>query len=92
MPRNTRPTSRFASLSEFFAQPEELVTVEELAAIGPWKVSQLRYWLYDADKNGLEAALIRPNPRRLYIHSARFKRWLEERTAAIRRDRDRVLA
>jgi hypothetical protein len=86
------PNPRFTSLSDFFEQPEELATVEELCALGPWKESQLRFWLYEADRNGLEAALIRPNTRRLFIHSGRFKAWLEERTAAVRRERAAALA
>lgn len=80
--------SRFTSLSDFLTQPEELITVEGLAAIGPWKQSQIRYWLYESERNGLEAALVRPNQRRLYIHSGRFKQWLADRTAAVRRERE----
>jgi hypothetical protein len=84
--------SRFTTLSDFLSQPEELATVEELAAVGPWKTSQLRFWLYEADRNGLEAALVRPNQRRLFIHSGRFKKWLDERTAAVRRERELTAA
>jgi hypothetical protein len=74
-------------LSDFLEGPEELATVEDLAALGLWKTSQLRYWLYEADRNGLEDALVRPNARRLFIHSRRFKQWLDDRTAAVRRER-----
>lgn len=88
MPNPTHVQSRFASLSEFLERPEELATVDELCAVGPWKPSQVRYWLYESERNGLEAALVRPNQRRLYFHSGRFKKWLEERTAAVRRERE----
>ena len=77
---------RFASLGEFLEKPEELATVEELCALSPWTPSQLRYWLYESERNGLEAAVVRPNQRRLYIHSGRFKQWLAERTVTVRRD------
>ena len=80
--------SRFSSLSDFLERPEELATVDELCAIGPWKASQIRYWRYESERNGLEAALVRPNQRRLYIHSGRFKQWLDDRTAAVRRERE----
>jgi hypothetical protein len=90
MPNTTRVQPRFTSLSEFLERSEELATVEELCAIGPWKPSQIRYWLYESERNGLEAALVRPNQRRLYFHSGRFKTWLETRTAAVRRERDMV--
>lgn len=88
MPDTTHTKPRFSSLSEFLAQPDELATVDELCAIGPWRPSQMRYWLYESDRNGLEAAVVRPNRRRLYIHSARFKQWLTDRTAAVRRERE----
>ena len=83
--------SRFTSLSDFLERSEELATVDELCAIGPWKLSQVRYWLYESERNGLETALVRPNQRRLYIHSGRFKQWLEDRTAEVRRDRELAL-
>jgi hypothetical protein len=89
---SSMPEKRFKTLSEFFANPDELATVHELCAIGPWKASQLRYWLYEAERNGLEAALVRPNQRRLYIHSGRFRAWLEARTAQVRRERELALA
>ena len=88
MSDNAHTTPRFSSLSEFLERPEELATVDELCAIGPWKQSQIRYWLYESERNGIEAALVRPNQRRLYFHSARFKQWLEDRTAAVRRERE----
>lgn len=84
-------TPRFATLSEFLERPEELATVDELVAIGPWKKPQIRYWLYESERNGLEEALVRPNQRRLYIHSGKFKRWLQDRTAAVRREREAEL-
>jgi hypothetical protein len=90
MPHSTTQ-SRFTSLSDFLERSEELATVDELCAIGPWKLSQVRYWLYESERNGLEAALVRPNQRRLYIHSGRFKQWLEDRTAEVRRDRELAL-
>ena len=85
-PRVQTP-SRFKTLSDFLEKQEELCTVAELCAIGPWKPSQIRYWLYESESNGFEAALIRPNARRLYIHSGRFKKWLEDRTAFVRQER-----
>jgi hypothetical protein len=89
MPSVERQSSpRFATLTDFFAYPEELCTVHELCELGPWKPSQFRYWLYESEQNGLESALVRPNQRRLYIHSGRFKKWLADRTAAVRRERE----
>jgi hypothetical protein len=88
MPQSTQTQSRFTSLSDFLERPEELATVDELSTIGPWNRSQIRYWLYESERNGLEAALVRPNQRRLYIHSGRFKQWLEDRTVAVRRERE----
>jgi hypothetical protein len=88
MPKTAHSPSRFSSLSDFLERPEELATVDELCTLGPWKASQLRYWLYG---NGLEAALVRPNQRRLYFHSGRFKKWLEDRTAAVRQEREAQL-
>lgn len=84
--------SRFTSLSDFFSQPEELATVDELAAVSPWSSPQIRWWLLKSQENGLEAALVRPNARRLYFHSGRFKQWLDDRTAAVRRERESVIA
>ena len=91
MSATTQPQPRFTSLSEFLERPEELATVDELCAIGPWKASQIRYWLYESERNGLESALVRPNARRLYFHSGRFKKWLEDRTASVRRERELAL-
>jgi len=88
MPQTTHAQLRFTTLSDFLERPEELATVDELCAIGPWKPSQFRYWLYESQSNGLEAALVRPNQRRLFIHSGRFKRWLEQRTHDVRRARE----
>jgi hypothetical protein len=88
MPTATSTAPRFASLSDFFERPEELATVEELVPLGPWKKSQIRWWLSESERNGLEAALVRPNARRLFIHSGRFKQWLDDRTAAVRRARE----
>jgi hypothetical protein len=79
MAHTSHAQPRFTTLSDFFSHEEELATVDELCAIGPWKLSQVRYWLYESERNGLEAALVRPNQRRLYIHSGRFKQWLEDR-------------
>ncbi len=92
MTNTTQVNPRFSSLSEFLERPEELATVDELCAIGPWKQSQIRYWLYESERNGLEAALVRPNQRRLYFHSGRFKQWLIDRTASVRREREIELA
>ena len=88
MSKEIHAQPRFSSLSEFLERPQELATVDELCAIGPWKRSQIRYWLYESERNGLEAALVRPNQRRLYIHSRRFKKWLDDRTVAVRRERE----
>ena len=88
MPDKTHSTQRFSSLSEFLERPEELATVDELCAVGPWRLSQVRYWLSESERNGLEVALVRPNQRRLYFHSGRFKQWLEDRTTAVRKERE----
>jgi hypothetical protein len=62
MSDNTHTPPRFVSLSEFLERPEDLATVEELSALGPWKASQIRYWLYESGRNGLEAGLMKISP------------------------------
>ena len=87
----TQAIPRFSTLSEFLERPEELATVAELSAVGPWKTTQIRGWLYESVHNRLEAALIRPTGGRVLFHSGRFKQWLEDRTNIVRQKRELVL-
>ena len=92
MPDTTQSEPRFSCLSEFLERPEELATVNELCAIGPWKISQIKGWLYESEHNKLEAALVRPTQSHVYFHSGRFKKWLGERTNEVRQKRGIVVS
>jgi hypothetical protein len=64
-----------------------LHTVAAFAAAGPFTQSQLRWWIFTADENGLaKAGAILRVGRRIYIDSDKFESWIdsqnEQATAA----------
>ena len=56
----------------------QLVTVEQLVEGTPFTTGQLRKLLFDREENGLNVAVVKVGTR-LYVHLARFERWLEDR-------------
>jgi hypothetical protein len=56
-----------------------LQTVASLAASSPFSEGQLRWWIFIASSNGLEAAgaVVRVG-RRVYIDIDRFDDWIEQ--------------
>lgn len=56
-----------------------LQTLTSLATQGPFSEGQLRWWIFMAASNGLEAlnAVVRVG-RRVYIDIDRFEDWIEQ--------------
>jgi hypothetical protein len=56
-----------------------LQTITSLAAHGPFSEGQLRWWIFMAANNGLDAAnaVVRVG-RRVYIDLDRFEDWIEQ--------------
>lgn len=56
----------------------DLHTIDQFAAKTPFSLGQLRYWIHQASKNGLEAhgAIVRVGGRRVYIDPAGFDAWV----------------
>lgn len=52
--------------------------VSQFATQGPFTENQLRWWIFNADNNGLDeqGAIVRVG-RRVYIDSDAFDRWIE---------------
>lgn len=57
----------------------DLHTVEQFAAKTPFSPGQIRWWIHNAESNGLAAhnAIVRVGGRRVYIDPAGFDRWIE---------------
>jgi len=55
-----------------------LQTIKDFAARGPFSESQLRWFVFNSERNGLAAAgaLVRVGSRRVYIDIDGFDRWL----------------
>ncbi len=55
-----------------------LQSVAQFAARGPFTQNQLRWWIFQAAHNGLEAsgAILRVQ-RRIYLDSDRFDSWID---------------
>lgn len=55
-----------------------LTTVSKLAADSPFTEAQIRWWIFQANTNGLatQKAIVRIG-RRVYIDTAAFDRWIE---------------
>ena len=60
-----------------------LKTVAAFAADGPWSESQVRWWIFNAANNGLQAqgGVIRIG-RRVYIDTDAFDRWIDSQQVA----------
>ena len=56
----------------------DLHTLEQFAAKTPFSPGQLRYWIHQAESNGLAAhnAIVRVGGRRVYIDPAGFEAWV----------------
>lgn len=55
-----------------------LITVRQLADTSPFTEGQLRFWIFEAARNGLDevGAVVRVG-RRVYIDTAAFDRWID---------------
>lgn len=64
---------------------ERLLSVREIAEGDeyPFTEGQLRMWLFHRKKNGLQRAVRKPSPRRLYLVQDEFDRWLEESAESV---------
>lgn len=56
----------------------ELKTVRDFAANSPFSESQLRWWIFEAERNGLArcGGVVRIG-RRVYLDANGFERWIE---------------
>ena len=55
-----------------------LQTIKDFAARGPFSESQLRWFVFNAERNGMAAAgaVVRIGTRRVYIDTEGFDRWI----------------
>jgi hypothetical protein len=55
-----------------------LKTVSEFADSSPFTEGQLRFWIFEAARNGMDevGAVVRVG-RRIYIDTAAFDRWID---------------
>lgn len=59
-------------------QLKDVLTVAQLAELNPaFSESTIRWWIFNAEKNGFARCLLRVGGR-VYIDAVAFKRWLEE--------------
>lgn len=57
---------------------ENLITVKELAGTASYlSESTIRWWIFNADLNGLSASLVKIGGR-VYIDIASFNEWLDQ--------------
>ncbi|GAB2663003.1 hypothetical protein GCM10027193_16580 [Arenimonas aestuarii] len=56
----------------------DLHTVEQFAAKTPFSAGQLRWWIHNAETNGLasHSAIVRVGGRRVYIDPEGFDAWI----------------
>jgi hypothetical protein len=60
-----------------------LRTVAQHASSGPFTEAQIRWWLFNANSNGMkEAGAVIRIGRRIYIDEDGFERWLSAQNAA----------
>lgn len=60
-------------------QCKNLMRVPQFAAASPFSESQLRWWIYTAELNGLaDAGAIVRLGRRVYIDPDRFDGWVQQ--------------
>lgn len=61
----------------------QLATVGKFAAQSPFTEHQLRWWLFNRDRNGLaDAGAVVRLGRRIYIDVNRFDQWIEAQNGA----------
>lgn len=53
-----------------------LKTVAQFAADTPFSESQVRWWIFNANTNGLAPAVVRIG-RRVYLDTIAFDKWIE---------------
>lgn len=60
-------------------------TIKDFAARGPFSESQLRWFVFNSERNGLAeaGALVRIGSRRVYIDTDGFDRWLVSQNPAL---------
>lgn len=75
--------SFFGQRSRRLVNYTELRTVKQLAKEAPFVTeSKIRWWIFHAERNGFDAAMIRIGTR-VYIDKVAFNEWLEgQRVAA----------
>lgn len=60
-----------------------LKTVQQFAADSPFSESQVRWWIFQAEQNGLaKAGAIKRIGRRVYIDPDAFDRWIDAQQGA----------
>ena len=58
-----------------------LKTVAQFAADSPFTSGQVRWWIFNAQNNGLSPAVLRVG-RRVYLDTIAFERWLESQNVS----------
>lgn len=58
-----------------------LKTVAQFAGDTPFTEAQIRWWIFNANSNGLASAFVRLG-RRVYIDTDAFDTWLDQGTKA----------
>lgn len=58
-----------------------LKSVAQFSADSPFTEAQVRWWIFNASTNGLQAAVLRIG-RRVYIDVDAFAQWVESQQAA----------
>ncbi len=58
-----------------------LKSVAQFAAESPFTEAQVRWWIFNAQANGLHIAIIRIG-RRVYIDVDAFARWIDQQQVA----------
>lgn len=63
-----------------------LKTVSQFAAESAFTEPQLRFWIFQAEQNGMAAAgaVVRVGPRRVYIDVDGFDAWLQAQNPGLR--------
>ena len=57
-----------------------LKTIKDFAALGPFSESQLRWLIFNANRNGLtQAGAVVRLGRRVYLDVAGFDRWIDSK-------------
>lgn len=59
-----------------------LKSVADFADSSPFSEAQLRWWIFNAQSNGLKPAVVRIG-RRVYLDVDAFDRWLDAQNSAV---------